>query len=190
MKIFRDEGYVFPVLTKSIEKKPSYEGAIVFDPEPTVEYESLAVKDYASLYPSSMIHKNMSHETMVRDDKYDNLPGIKYFNAQFTESDGTVQHRRFAKLEGEFGIVPKILQNLLGERRAVKKKMKLEKDPFKKMILDAQQLALKITANSLYGGLGADISPVEERDIAACTTSTGQEMLILRKNMMKMLFLN
>lgn len=181
MKIFRDEGYVFPVLTKSIEKKPSYEGAIVFDPEPTVEYESLAVKDYASLYPSSMIHKNMSHETMVRDDKYDNLPGIKYFNAQFTESDGTVQYRRFAKLEGEFGIVPKILQNLLGERRAVKKKMKLEKDPFKKMILDAQQLALKITANSLYGGLGADISPVEERDIAACTTSTGQEMLIFAK---------
>jgi hypothetical protein len=34
MKVFREKGYVFPVLKKD-EKIPSYEGAIVFDPEPT-----------------------------------------------------------------------------------------------------------------------------------------------------------
>ena len=59
--------------------------------------------------------------------------------------------------------------------------MKKETDQFKKNILDAKQLALKITANSLYGGLGADISPVKQRDIAACTCSTGQEMLVFAK---------
>jgi DNA polymerase elongation subunit (family B) len=181
MKVFRDEGYVFPVLTKSEEKMPSYEGAIVFDPEPTVEYEALAVKDYSSLYPSSIIHKNMSHETIVYNDKYDNLEGVEYFNAKFVEYDGSIQYRRFAKVNGELGIVPKILTNLLGERKAVKKLMKNETDPFKKNILDCKQLALKITANSLYGGLGADISPVCQRDIAACTTSTGREMLIFAK---------
>jgi DNA polymerase elongation subunit (family B) len=181
MKVFRDEGYVFPVLTKSEEKMPSYEGAIVFDPEPTVEYDALAVKDYSSLYPSSIIHKNMSHETIVYNDKYDNIEGVEYFNAKFIEHDGSIQYRRFAKVNGELGIVPKILTNLLGERKAVKKQMKVEKDPFKKNILDCKQLALKITANSLYGGLGADISPVCQRDIAACTTSTGREMLIFAK---------
>ena len=181
LKVYRDEGYVYPVLTKPEEKTPSYEGAIVFDPEPSVTYEALAVKDYASLYPSSMIHKNMSDETIVLDDKYDNLPGVEYFNSKFREFDGSIQYRRFAKVNGELGIIPKILQTLLGERKKVKKQMKVEKDDFRKEILDAKQLALKVTANSLYGSKGADTSQVRNRDIAACTTSTGREMLIFAK---------
>ena len=71
----------------------------------------------------------------------------------------------------------------------VKKAMKVEKNPFKYKILDAKQLALKVTANSLYGQLGAGTSPICMRDIAACTTSAGREMLILRKNMMKRYYL-
>ena len=122
----------------------------------------------------------MSHETIVYNSKYDNLPNIEYYNAKFIEYDGSTQYRRFAKVNKK-GIVPKILQSLLGERKAVKRLMKKENDQFKKNILDAKQLALKITANSLYGGLGADISPVKQRDIAACTTSTGQEMLVFAK---------
>ena len=59
--------------------------------------------------------------------------------------------------------------------------MKVEKDPFKKSMLNNKQLALKVTANSLYGQLGAATSPVRDRDIAACTTSTGREMLIFAK---------
>ena len=59
--------------------------------------------------------------------------------------------------------------------------MKTEKDPFKKSILDGKQLVLKLTANSLYGQLGAGTSPVRDRDIAACTTNTGREMLIFAK---------
>ena len=104
LKVYREEGYVYPVLTKPEEKTPSYEGAIVFDPEPSVDYEALAVKDYASLYPSSMIHKNMSDETIVLNDKYDNLPGVEYYNAKFREYDGSIQYRRFAKVKGELGI--------------------------------------------------------------------------------------
>jgi DNA polymerase elongation subunit (family B) len=159
----------------------SYEGAIVFDPVPKVEYESLATKDYMSLYPASIIHKNMSHETMVEDNEYDNLPGVKYYNAQFKESDGSIQYRRFAQVENKLGVIPTILDNLLKERKIVKKQMAKETDPFKAKILDAKQLAVKVTANSLYGQLGASTSPVCKRDIAACTTSTGREMLILAK---------
>jgi DNA polymerase elongation subunit (family B) len=187
LKNYRDAGYLFPVLKRPEEKLPSYEGAIVFDPEANVEYEALAVKDYASLYPSSIIHKNMSHETVVKQDKYDNLEnadGIKitYFNAQFKDHDNSIQHRRFAKIGDELGVVPKTLRNLIAERNAVKKVMKSCKDPFKYKILDGKQLALKITANSLYGALGADVSPIFQRDIAACTTSTGREMLKLARH--------
>ena len=159
----------------------SYEGAIVFDPVPKVDYEALATKDYASLYPASILHKNMSHETIVEDPEYDNLPGIKYYNANFRESDGSIQYRRFAQIDNKFGVIPTILDNLLKTRKIIKKLMGKEKDPFKYKILDAKQLAVKITANSLYGQLGALTSPVCKRDIAACTTSTGREMLILAK---------
>ena len=181
LKEFRENGYLFPVLKKPEEKTPSYEGAIVFEPEPTVEYEALAVNDYASLYPSSIIEMNMSPETKVKIDKYDNVPNTKYYNAHFRDHDGSIQHRRFAKKE-KMGVIPNILTNLLKERLIVKKQLKTEKNFFTAKILDGKQLALKVTANSLYGALGADTSPILDRDIAACTTSIGRERLVLAKN--------
>ncbi len=159
----------------------SYEGAMVFDPVPTVDYEAATTKDFASLYPSAILQKNMSHETIVENPEYDNLPGVKYYNANFKESDGSIQYRRFAQIDNKFGVIPSILDNLMNERKLIKKQMKTTTDPFKLKILDAKQLAVKITANSLYGQLGASTSPVCKRDIAACTTSTGKEMLILAK---------
>ena len=180
-KFYREFGYVFPVLKKPIVNPGSYEGAIVFDPIPSAIYESLCVKDYSSLYPSCILHKNLSHETKIIDEAYDNLPGVEYYNAQFRENDGSIKYRRFAKVNNEYGVIPTILHTLLSERKRVKKIMKTEKDPFKKSILDGKQLALKLTANSLYGQLGAGTSPVRDRDIAACTTNTGREMLIFAK---------
>jgi len=182
LKSFREEGYLFPVLKKPDEKLPSYEGAIVFDPEPTVEYEALAVNDYASLYPSSIIEMNMSNETKLRNSKYDDIDNIKYHNANFRDHDGSIQHRRFAQKEQKMGVIPKILTNLLKERSIVKQQIKTESNPFTRKILDGKQLALKVTANSLYGALGADTSPICDRDIAACTTSIGRDRLKLAKN--------
>jgi DNA polymerase elongation subunit (family B) len=158
-----------------------YEGAIVFDPVPKVEYEALAVKDYMSLYPCSIMQKNMSHETIVENPEYDNLPNVNYHNAQFKENDGSIKYCRYAQINNKLGVIPTILNDLLTERKNIKKLMKLEKDPFKYKILDAKQGAIKTTANSLYGQLGAPTSPVFKREIAACTTSTGREMLILAK---------
>jgi len=166
---------------EEMESNDTFEGAIVFDPVPTVDYEANVTKDYNSLYPSAIIQKNMSHETIVEKDEYDNLPDVKYYNAQFIDAEGEIQYRRYAQKNNKLGVIPMILDKLLKERKAVKKLMEAEPNPFKKRILDAKQLALKVTANSLYGQLGAATSPVCKRDIAACTTSTGREMLILGK---------
>jgi DNA polymerase elongation subunit (family B) len=211
LKEFRKQKYAFPVIKLNKEYKCSdceslyfnvwscpkcgckkreeiecetskYEGAIVFDPVPKVEYEALVTKDYMSLYPASIMHKNMSHETMVEDPQYDNLTGVTYYNAYFKDpTDNSDNYRRFAKVNNKLGVIPTILDNLLVERKAIKKQMAKEKDQFKYRILDAKQLAVKVTANSLYGQLGAATSPVCKRDIAACTTSTGREMLYLAK---------
>jgi len=187
LKQYREDGYVFPVIKAKKDKEgntikeDSYEGAIVFDPVPQIDYEANSTKDYASLYPSSILQKNMSHESEVLDPSYDNLEGITYYNASFKENDGTTKYCRFAKVSNQLSVVPKILDNLMKERKAIKKLMKNETNPFKYMILDAQQLAVKVTANSLYGQLGASVSPIANRNIAACTTSTGREMLLFAK---------
>jgi DNA polymerase elongation subunit (family B) len=198
LKEFMEQGYIFPVIkvkkneNGEIENEESYEGAIVFDPVPRIDYEANSTKDYASLYPSADMQKNMSHETILQyrnkltneleyDSTYDNIPGITYYNASYNETDGTTKYIRFAKNGNKLGVIPSILKNLLGERKIIKKQMKTEKDQFKYKILDAKQLAVKMTANSLYGSLGAPTSAVANRTIAACITSTGREMLLFAK---------
>jgi len=48
---------------------------------------------------------------------------------------------------------------------------------FEKEVMDGQQLAYKITANSLYGQIGARTSYIYWKDIAAATTATGRKQL-------------
>ena len=60
--------YLLPNLYK---KHVGYEGAIVLKPKPGVYLdEYVAVLDYTSLYPSSMISDNLSHDTIVEDKKW------------------------------------------------------------------------------------------------------------------------
>jgi len=72
------------------------------------------------------------------------------------------------------GIIPSVLNDLLQERIRTKKLLKSEKDLFKKKILDGRQLALKLTANSIYGQLGARTSPIFFQEIAASCTAVGR----------------
>jgi len=72
----RDKGYKIETYkkTKTEEEiedasKITYEGAIVFHPEPDI-YDCIYTLDYASLYPTSMICRNISHETFVEDPSY------------------------------------------------------------------------------------------------------------------------
>ena len=63
--------------------------------------------------------------------------------------------------------------------------MKKEKDKEKKALLDGKQLALKITANSVYGQCGASTSTIYLKAIAASTTATGRYMLELARDYME-----
>lgn len=82
-----------------------YEGAIVLDPKCDLYLDNpVACVDYASLYPSSMISENLSHDSKVwtkeydlagnlieefgdknenGDFIYDNLPGYEYVNVTY-----------------------------------------------------------------------------------------------------------
>jgi len=161
----------------------TYEGATVYDPDKGVHYSPVIVYDYGSLYPSSMIMKNLSHNSIIIDPKYDNLPGYIYHSQEYNQSDGTVITKRFAeKADGTKATIPRIEMDLLAARKRCKKTMEKEKDPFKKSVWDGLQLAYKVTANSLYGQCGAPTSPIFMKDIAACTTAIGRDMLGIAKN--------
>lgn len=100
----RDKNTLMPDLDKSGENE-GYEGAIVLPPKCSMYMDNpVACVDYASLYPSSMISQNFSHDSKVwakeydlegrllketgEKDKmgryiYDNLPEYQYIDIEF-----------------------------------------------------------------------------------------------------------
>jgi len=165
------------------KENAGYEGATVFPPKKGVYYEPIPVLDYASLYPRSMIYINISHECFVNDSNYDNLNDYTYETVTYNNNDGTTTTCRFAKKkDGTKGVLPLILEELLAKRSSTKKLMNKTDDIFLKNIYDGLQLAYKITANSLYGQVGAPTSPIYMKELAASTTATGRKMLELARD--------
>ena len=77
----KSRNYVIPLLYKDTFDKEGYEGAVVLDPNPGIYIDKpVAVLDFGSLYPSSMIECNISHETIINDDKYEGIDGAKLLN--------------------------------------------------------------------------------------------------------------
>jgi hypothetical protein len=124
---------------------------------------------------------NISHECYVNNPAYDNLEGYEYKEAIYNNSDGTTTTCRFAKKkDGTKGVLCVILEELLKKRSDTKKlmeKAKSEGNNFLAAIYDGLQLAYKVTANSLYGQVGAPTSPIYMKELAASTTATGRKML-------------
>ena len=92
---------------------------------------------------------------------------------------------RFVQFNKGKAILPSILEELLGARKATKRQMKNETDPFMANVYDKRQLAIKVTANSLYGQCGAKTSTFYEKDVAASTTATGRKLLIYAKTVIE-----
>ena len=89
---------------------------------------------------------------------------------------------RYAQPPGDGkGTLPSILQKLLAERKAKRKQAEKETNPFVKALLDAEQLAYKLTANSLYGQLGSPTFKVRLTHLAASTTAYGRKQITYAK---------
>jgi len=83
------------------------------------------------------------------------------------------------------GSLPDILLKLLAARKSKRKEAEKESDPFKKALLDAEQLAYKLTANSLYGQLGSYTFKVRLQHLAASTTAYGRKQIIFAKDVIE-----
>ena len=150
----RENYTLMPVIEKAVNDG-SYEGAIVLPPK-TGFYTDIpvAVVDYASLYPSSMISENISHDSKVwtkeydldgvllketGTSEYDNLPEYKYVDIEYDtyeykRIDGKKKEEkvlvgkkicRFAQFpDGGKALMPAILTELLKARKDTRKLIK------------------------------------------------------------------
>ena len=180
----RADGFAMPEMRNP--NAEGYDGAFVLPPRIGVYIETpVAVLDFSSLYPSSMISTNLSHDTMILDDSAPDPPGCKVEAVTFMlyrngGRDSREVTRRFVQPggAGREGVLPRILKGLLAQRSAVRKKIPHEPDAFTRSVMNGLQLAFKVTANSLYGQMGSATSDVCCVDIAASTTAVGRSMLI------------
>lgn len=181
----KEKDHILPLIEKKQEniidddKEDGYEGATVLYPMIGYHLTNVTTLDYSSLYPSSMIHRNISHECLVKDPRYDNLEKYIYYSIIHYDKEGKEVVCKFAKRKDgiTIGILPEILQDLLRARSITRKLAEKEEDKFKAKIYDGLQLAYKVTANSLYGQTGAKTSSIYMKEVAASTTATGREML-------------
>jgi DNA polymerase elongation subunit (family B) len=172
----------------SPDKKEKYTGAIVLSPTPGI-YTNVPVLDFAGLYPSIMIWKNICFTTIVRDDSVPDkecnvIEWPEHINCQHdperhknrkkTLSCGIKTHR-FHKYP--MGLVPRMLTHILEARSNVKGMMKSAKDETEYNVLNGRQLALKISANSVYGNLGNQLGYLPLQEGAEAVTATGRMMI-------------
>lgn len=146
----------------------TYVGGYVKEPEKGL-HENIVSFDFKSLYPSIIISKNISPETVIK--------------GETTEEHHTAPEVPHKFIKEPPGFIPSIIGDLLKERVKIKDLMKKNDDPVEKRILDVQQQALKTLANSMYGLYGFPRFRWYSRECADAVTAWGRDYI--KKTMKK-----
>ncbi|XP_018620048.2 DNA polymerase delta catalytic subunit [Scleropages formosus] len=171
------QGLVMPVV--KTEGGEDYTGATVIEPEKGYYSVPIATLDFSSLYPSIMMAHNLCYTTLLQKGSMEKL-GLS--SEDFIK---TPTGDLFVKSSVRKGLLPEILENLLSARKRAKAELKKETDPFKKQVLDGRQLALKISANSVYGFTGAQVGKLPCLEISQSVTGFGRQMIEQTKQLVE-----
>lgn len=170
------------------------QGALVLDAVPGL-YDNVVSFDFASLYPSIIISHNIDYSTLAKDtDPVDDadchiVEWEEHFGCGHSEnkaiknkgySGSTIvcKKYRYRWLKNPKGVIPSILENLLSERSKVRSQMKTMKfDSNEYNVANVMQLALKVSANSMYGALASKIGKLQFVDAGKCVTAVGRRSL-------------
>jgi DNA polymerase elongation subunit (family B) len=166
------------------ERSLPLDGAYVKEPVPGW-YEDGGSVDATSLYPSNIITNNISPET------YEGNIGLTIDEALMRRDHGIVDRvvtpvgAIYSKAKR--GILPELVEHFMKRRKSVKGEMlRLEQlyedtkdESLKNKIaaLDNEQMAIKISLNSLYGATANEHFRFFKYDHAASITLTGQFVL-------------
>uniref|UniRef100_A0A7S1B342 DNA polymerase n=1 Tax=Corethron hystrix TaxID=216773 RepID=A0A7S1B342_9STRA len=167
----RNENLLVPTLSKTGANAggDGYEGATVLEPMKAYYDTPIATLDFASLYPSIMQAYNLCYSTLISPA---DLKGIDPSLYKKSENGHVFVHSTTKK-----GILPIILEELLTARKKAKRDMKNAKSDYEKAVQNGRQLALKVSANSVYGFTGATVGQLPCLPIASTVTSYGRFLL-------------
>lgn len=155
------------------EMSTDFVGATVIEPKVGFYIVPIATLDFASLYPSIMMAHNLCYQTFVPPNMVQEvIEKIGIENVTKTPNNDVFVKSNICK-----GLLPRVLEELLSARKKAKNDMKNAKDPMEYAVLDGRQLALKVSANSVYGYTGAPTAQIYLKNIAASVTSFGREMI-------------
>ena len=174
----QENNFVMNMRSSGWDFNAEFQGATVLPPTPNFYEDPIATLDFASLYPSIMQAHNLCFSTVILDEEE------RHNNAISTSTyDIGPQRVTFVNSETAKGILPSILQHLLSARKQAKKDMEAATDPFEQQIYNSRQLALKISANSMYGFTGvANNGMYSCLWVANTVTLTGRRMIDATKN--------
>ncbi|ORX48063.1 hypothetical protein DM01DRAFT_1377023 [Hesseltinella vesiculosa] len=167
-----EEDFIIPVVKSEVTDE-QYEGATVIDPVKGYYDTPIATLDFTSLYPSIMQAHNLCYTTLLTPQTVQQLGLVKDEDYIVTPDNDL-----FVKSSRRKGLLPQILSDLLSARKRAKNDLKKETDPFKRAVLDGRQLALKISANSVYGFTGATVGKLPCLQISSSVTAYGREMIM------------
>jgi len=174
----RELNFIIPTIR--VPKIPvaddGYQGATVLEAQTGAYYSPITALDFASLYPSIMCAHNLCYSTMVMDPKYDNLPGVEY------ETFGDFRFAQASEGKPVVSLLPTILTDLKAFRKKAKKLMAAAEGTPMEAVYNGQQLAYKISMNSIYGFTGASKGMLPLVAIASTVTLRGRQMIEETKN--------
>uniref|UniRef100_A0AAV1TDL5 DNA polymerase n=1 Tax=Peronospora matthiolae TaxID=2874970 RepID=A0AAV1TDL5_9STRA len=166
----KDASLVVPTLPRSQNSEDTgYEGATVIEPMKAFYTVPIATLDFASLYPSIMQAFNLCYSTLVAPGDADKLAPGDYQKSPSGDIFVTSKKKK--------GILPLILEEVLAARKQAKRDMDAATDPMEKAVQNGRQLALKVSANSVYGFTGAIVGQMPCIPIASSTTAYGRQLL-------------
>lgn len=176
LKETRNQGFLIPTLKKVESGK--FKGATVKDPMSGAYYLPVTVLDFESLYPGIIREHNLGYITIVLNKKYMNLPGIDYRVFEWEDTDkesAVVTKHKYTYVQNVPSIISDILTTLSESRKKYKGLMKTANNSFDYEVYNKMQLAYKVSMNSLYGFLGAQLLTC--KPIAATVTYVGRTMI-------------
>lgn len=175
-----------------------YEGAIVLDPTPGL-YNNVLSFDFASLYPSIIMAHNIDYSTFLNlnDPDYQNFPEahchVRIWDF-VNKKTGQTEHFDFRFIKQEYskkGVIPTIIMNHINARKQTRSLIKKyenqlettvdtdERNRIKSIcdLLEKRQLAYKVCANSMYGGMGVKTGYLPFYQGALTTTKIGRQSI-------------